>query len=184
MKYLVFQFLLIGKIIRRIKMFFLRPLFFEYGRNFIFDPHSFFTFQRISVGNDVYIGPGAYFSSTRAFIYIGNKVLFGPNVTIICGDHRIDKVGAYIYDQKDTDKTGNEDMPVRIEDDVWVGSGVTILKGVTIGTGSVIAAGAVVTKDILPYSIVGGVPAKLIKMRFLPNELEVHKLLLSKNEGK
>lgn len=57
-----------------------------------------------------------------------------------------------------------------IEDDVWCGTNVTILKGVTIGHGSVVAAGAVVTKSFPPYSIIGGVPAKLIKMRFSKDE--------------
>ena len=52
-----------------------------------------------------------------------------------------------------------------VEDDVWIGSRVTILPGVKIGKGSVIAAGAIVTKDVLPYSIMGGIPAKIIKMR-------------------
>ncbi|MNG32136.1 Virginiamycin A acetyltransferase [compost metagenome] len=54
---------------------------------------------------------------------------------------------------------------ITIEDDCWIGSNVTILDGVTIGTGSVVAAGAVVTKDVPPYSVVGGVPAKIIKER-------------------
>lgn len=57
-----------------------------------------------------------------------------------------------------------------IEDDVWCGTNVTILKGVTIGYGSVVAAGAVVTNSFPPYSIIGGVPAKLIKMRLSKDE--------------
>ena len=65
-----------------------------------------------------------------------------------------------------------------IEDDVWCGANVTILKGVTIGRGSVVAAGAIVTKSFPPYSIIGGVPAKLIKMRFSPEEIERHEALL------
>jgi len=55
--------------------------------------------------------------------------------------------------------------PVVIEDDVWVGHGATILKGVKIGKGAIVAAGAVVTRDVESYSIVGGVPAKLIRVR-------------------
>ena len=72
----------------------------------------------------------------------------------------------------------NQDAPVVIEDDVWCGANVTILKGVTIGRGSVVAAGAIVTKSFPPYSIIGGVPAKLIKMRFSPEEIERHEALL------
>ena len=56
--------------------------------------------------------------------------------------------------------------PIVIEDDVWVVANFTILVGVTVGRGAVIAAGAVITKDVPPYAIVGGVPAKVIKYRF------------------
>jgi serine acetyltransferase len=59
-----------------------------------------------------------------------------------------------------------------IDDDVWIGYGVTILSGVHIGQGAVVAAGAVVTKDVPPYAIVGGVPAKIIKYRFSPEIIE------------
>lgn len=93
-------------------------------------------------------------------------MIFGPRPTIITGDHRVDVIGKFIMDVSDNEKLPNNDLPVVIEDDVWCGANVTILKGVTIGHGSVVAAGAVVTKSFPPYSIIGGVPAKLIKMRF------------------
>lgn len=66
------------------------------------------------------------------------------------------------------------DAPVIIEDDVWAGANITILKGVTIGRGSVIAAGAVVTKSCPPYSIIGGIPAKVLKFRFSIDEILQH----------
>lgn len=93
-------------------------------------------------------------------------MIFGPRPTIITGDHRVDVIGKFIMDVSDNEKLPNNDLPVVIEDDVWCGANVTILKGVTIGHGSIVAAGAVVTKSFPPYSIIGGVPAKLIKMRF------------------
>ena len=65
-----------------------------------------------------------------------------------------------------------------IENDVWIGDGVVIIPGIKIGMGAVIGANSVVTKDVLPYTIVGGVPAKLIKIRF-PEEV-IHKLIESK----
>ena len=69
-------------------------------------------------------------------------------------------------EEKFVDGVNVYDQPVVIEDDVWVGANVTILKGVTIGHGSVVAAGAVVTKSCPPYSIIGGVPAKVLRKRF------------------
>lgn len=70
-------------------------------------------------------------------------------------------------------------MPVKIEGDNWIGANATILKGVTVGFGSVVAAGAVVTHDVLPYSIVGGVPAKILSMRFTDVEIQEHEKLLN-----
>ena len=67
-----------------------------------------------------------------------------------------------------------------IEDDVWIGARVIIIHGVSIGRGSIIAAGSVVTKDVAPYSIVGGVPARLIKMRFNKKEQLIHDVFLKK----
>lgn len=72
------------------------------------------------------------------------------------------------------EKLPQNDAPVVIEDDVWCGANVTILKGVTIGRGAVIAAGAVVTKSCPPYSIVGGVPAKILKYRFNKEQILQH----------
>lgn len=133
----------------------------------------------LSIGEGTSIPKGSTFYCTKAPLTIGRKVIFGPKPTIITGDHRIDIIGKYIIDVTDTEKLPENDLPVMIEDDVWCGANVTILKGVTIGRGSVIAAGAVVTKSFPPYSIIGGVPAKLIKMRFTPEQIEEHEKLLN-----
>lgn len=130
--------------------------------------------ENITVGDNVLIPKGSTFYCTRAELKIGNKVIFGPKPTIITGDHRIDLIGKYIMDVGDDCKLPNLDLPVVIEDDVWCGANVTILKGVTIGRGSVVAAGAVVTKSFPPYSIIGGVPARLIRMRFTPQQILDH----------
>ena len=122
--------------------------------------------ENISVGSRVAFGSGLTVLTTKAKLIIGDDVMFGPNVTIVTGDHRIDIPGRTMYSVTDAEKLPENDADVVIENDVWVGAGVIILKGVTIHTGSVIAAGSVVTKDVEPYSIVGGVPAKLIKKRF------------------
>ena len=124
----------------------------------------------LSVGDGTSIPKGSTIYCTEAPCTIGKKVLFGPHPTIITGDHRIDIPGKYIADvtveEKFVDGVNVYDQPVVIEDDVWVGANVTILKGVTIGHGSVVAAGAVVTKSCPPYSIIGGVPAKVLRKRF------------------
>ncbi|MBQ0073389.1 MAG: acyltransferase [Prevotella sp.] len=136
--------------------------------------------QNLSVGDGTSIPKGSVFYCTEAPLTIGKKVVFGPRPTIITGDHRIDILGKHIIDVTVDEKLPENDMPVTIEDGCWIGANVTILKGVTLGRGSVVAAGAVVTKSFLPYSIIGGVPAKLIKMRFTPEQIEEHERLLNK----
>lgn len=130
--------------------------------------------SNVSLGSHVEIGPRALFWSTRAKIIIGNHVIFGPQVTIITGDHATNYVGKYIMDVNDTEKTSKCDKDVIIDDDVWIGCNVTILKGVHIHTGAIIAAGSVVTKDVDSYCIYGGVPAKRIKNRFTDEEFVRH----------
>lgn len=130
--------------------------------------------ENLSIGDHTLIPKGSTFYCTRAELRIGNKVIFGPKPTIITGDHRIDLIGKYIIDVTDDEKLPDQDAPVVIEDDVWCGANVTILKGVTIGRGSVVAAGAVVTQSCPPYSIIGGVPAKIIKRRFTDEDIVLH----------
>lgn len=132
----------------------------------------------LSVGDGTSIPKGSTFYCTEAPLTIGRKVIFGPHPTIITGDHRTDIVGKYIIDVTVGEKLPENDAPIVIEDDVWCGANVTILKGVTIGRGSVVAAGAVVTRSFPPYSIIGGVPAKLIRMRFTESEMQENDKLL------
>ena len=150
------------------------------GNNVHFSPvDSVFTYESMSVGNNVSIGYHADFVATRSKIIIGNHVVFGPNVSIRGGDHRFDIPGRYIDSIKDDDKLPQNDADVIFEGDNWIGMNVTILKGVTVGFGSVIAAGAVVTKSVPRYSVVGGIPAKVIRMRFSDDEIVLHQSLLS-----
>ena len=134
--------------------------------------------ENLSIGDGTSIPKGSTFYCTKAPLTIGRKVIFGPHPTIITGDHRTDLIGRYIIDVTDEEKLPENDAPVVIEDDVWCGANVTILKGVTIGRGSIIAAGAVVTQSFPPYSVIGGVPAKLLKMRFTEEEIREHEILL------
>ena len=96
---------------------------------------------------------------TQGLIKIGNNVRIAPNVMIISANHVFDNPDIPICQQ------GMDVKPITIEDDVWVAGRVNIMAGVTIGKGSVIGAGSVVTKDIPPYSVAVGVPAKVIKIR-------------------
>ena len=122
--------------------------------------------RNISLGDSVYIGPNATLMAADAPIEIKGHFMSGPGLTIITGDHRIDIRDKYMDEVTVAEKLLENDQPVVIEQDVWCGANVTILKGVTIGKGSVIAAGAVVTKNVGEYEIWGGVPAKKIKNRF------------------
>lgn len=134
----------------------------------------------LSVGDDTSIPKGSVFYCTEAPLTIGKKVIFGPHPTIITGDHRIDVIGKYIIDSHE--KLPQNDASVTLEDDVWTGANITILKGVTIGRGSVVAAGAVVNKSCPPYSIIGGVPAKVLKFRFSIDEVIEHERILYPEE--
>ena len=149
------------------------------GTDVYFSPFdSIFTYETMHVGNHVSIEYHADFVASRSKIIIGDHVVFGPHVSIRGGDHRFDIPGRYVDTIKDDEKLPENDADVVFEGDNWIGMNVTILKGVTIGFGSVIAAGSVVTKSIPPYSIAGGVPAKVIKKRFNEQTIEEHEKLL------
>ena len=92
-------------------------------------------------------------------IEIGNDVMIAYNVNIIDTNHDFSRTDIPMMTQ------GIVTKPIRIEDDVWIGSKAVILSGVTIGKGSIIAAGTVVTKSVPPYSVVGGVPSRILYSR-------------------
>ena len=164
------------RILRRVQMALLRPAFRTHGRKFLFDPKGEYTYRNISVGDYVSIGTNAVFLATRSKIIIGSKVMFGPNVTIIGGNHNTAVVGKYMYDVDE--KHPDDDQDVVIEDDVWVGAGATILKGVCLHRGCIVAAGALVNRDVEPYAIVAGVPAKLVGVRFDQESIAKHEQIL------
>lgn len=166
--------------------------FAEYGKNCTIGQNSNIKgtnqytprVKYIHLGNNVKLGYGTTIFATRAHVYIGNKSFSGPNLTIMTGDHPYDILGMYIADNRkiDLEKQGvnisKYDQNVVIEDDVWMGANVTILKGVHIGRGAIISACSLVTKDVPAYAIVGGVPAKIIKMRMSPEEIVEHERML------
>lgn len=135
------------------------------GRNVYIGRNSNGTWNRVYVGDNVSMGDGIRILSTRADVHIGNDVMFGPDVTVITGNHRIDDLSKPMILIRDSEKLPENDQDVVFEGDNWIGARAIILKGVTIGKGSVVAAGAVVTRGVPPYSIVGGVPATIIGYR-------------------
>lgn len=133
----------------------LRELFGSCGQRVIVNqPFRCDYGENIYVGDDVIIN----FNMTildEAEVRIGNHVFIGPNVSIYTACHSL---------EANKRNTGDEwAEPVTIHDSVWICGGVTIVPGVTIGEGAVVAAGSVVTKDVEPYTLVGGNPARLIK---------------------
>lgn len=175
--------LLVSRIYNKIYKPIYRKKMASCGANVHFDPwSSIFTYESMYVGSHVSIGYHADFVATRSKIIIKDHVIFGPHVSIRGGDHRTDIVGKYVDTVGDDEKMPDNDQDVVFEGDNWIGMNSTILKGVTIGRGCIVAAGAVVNKSTPPYSIVGGVPARVLKMRFTPEEIEQHEAKLYNRE--
>jgi acetyltransferase-like isoleucine patch superfamily enzyme len=112
----------------------------------------------LNIGDDVDIALGVIIT-TNGGVTIGDRTLLGYRTQILSSNHVIPQGRGRIFG------AGHDHAEVIIENDVWIGANCIILPGVRIGEGSVIAAGSVVTKDIEPYSIVAGTPAKFIKSR-------------------
>ena len=111
----------------------------------------------IWIGKDSLIGEYSIIRG-QGGVHIGDRVYTSPFTQIIAVNHIFDDPERPFVEQ------GITAEGIVIEDDVWLGSGAVITDGVRIGKGSVVAAGAVVTKDVPPHAVVGGVPAKLIKI--------------------
>ena len=140
--------------------------------------HCHFTSSTIILGNDVYIGEGCRFQATLSKIIIGNHIMFGPDVTIHGGNHRIDVVGRYMKEIGLGDKRPEDDADVIIEDDVWIGGGAIILKGVHVGEGAVIGAGSVITKSVPPYTVTTGGRLQSNRERWNSETVDLHRQLL------
>lgn len=118
-----------------------------------------------------YVGPGCLISSG---VKIGRYTMIGPRVMIVGNDHIYKNTGVPIV------FSGRPEFKYTIiGSDVWVGAGVIIMCGLKIGDGAIIAAGSVVTKNIPPYAVVGGIPAKFIKFRFESDDQICHDAMLT-----
>ena len=118
----------------------------------LFPPFTADFGKNISFGKNVFINAGCHFQD-QGGITIGDGVLIGHNVVLATANHDLEPSKSRKLHYK----------PIVIGDNVWIGSNSVILQGVTIGEWSVVAAGAVVTKDVEPFTVVGGVPAKFIR---------------------
>ncbi len=114
---------------------------------------------KFEMGRGSSIAQNCSISGENVGVFIGENVMIAPNVVIVTFNHGFADIEMPMAKQKNTEGS------VIIEDDVWIASNCSIGKGVTIGKGSIIGANSFVNKDVPPFSIVGGVPAKLIKSR-------------------
>lgn len=132
--------------------------------NNIFDPSI------VKVGRESYGELNIITFSNKTKLHIGQFVSIAQEVVFILdAEHYIDHISTFPFKVKYLETEAEESFgksDIFVEDDVWIGYRSTIMSGVRIGKGAVIAAGSVVTKDVPPYAIVGGVPAKIIKYRF------------------
>lgn len=133
------------------------------GKNVNIERNAQFS-PKVSLGNHSGIGVNAKIYGTCT---IGNYVMMGEDCTIITRNHKHDKIDIPMMYQG-----FEEEFPVVIGNDIWIGDRVTILPGVQIGDGCIIAAGAVVTHSIPAYSVAAGIPAKVIKSRYNREENE------------
>jgi maltose O-acetyltransferase len=132
------------------------------GKGFFIDGGVYVRYpSKVSLGDYVSINRGcqlypSWGKVSKGIITLGNHVRVGPSCAFFAAGH----------DSRDIGLSATNGA-ITIGDHVWIGGNSTILQGVTIGEGAIVAAGSVVTKDVEPYTIVGGVPAKFIKPRKL-----------------
>lgn len=144
--------------------------------------------ENIFMEEDTSIADGAVIMNGKRGKFIMKKWSFSSVDLLVIGGNHMPVVGVpqikvtnKMKAQLDTDNKYSKG--VIVEEDVWIGARVTLLPGVCVGRGSIIAAGAVVSKDVKPYSIVGGVPSKFIKFKWTIEEIMEHeKKLYKENE--
>ena len=139
---------------------------------------NYFPINLVKIGKNTYGELNIVTFNSNSKLKIGSYCSIAQNVTFLLDvEHNINHISTYPFLAKCFEK-GDEAFSkgnIIVDDDVWIGYGSIIMSGVHIGQGAVIAAGAVVTKDVPPYAIVGGVPAKVIKYRF--NEKMIAELM-------
>lgn len=153
-----------------LKLYLFRKKYRRLNRHNLTSIKSFCDLSKVIVGKKTYgeINVTDY-SLADTKLYIGSYCSIAPNVRFLLGgEHQLHSISTYPFKVLcfgELREAGSKDSII-VKDDVWIGDGAIVCSGVTIGQGAVVAAGAVVTKNVEPYAIVGGNPARVIKCRF------------------
>lgn len=133
--------------------------------------------KNVFLYEDSGIGSNSHISALNARFFIGPHSGAADGLQVRTGNHMM-ILGRFYRTITDKEKKPDLDRDIRVLEDVWIGCNVTLLSGITIGRGSTIAAGAVVTKSMPPYSLIAGVPAKVIKFKWTVDEILEHEKAL------
>jgi acetyltransferase-like isoleucine patch superfamily enzyme len=154
------------KILNNLKAGFLRLLGAKIGDSVTFYPNLWISFAPgniLEIGDNVDLATGVLIT-TKGGVTIKERTLIGYRTQILSSNHIIPLDSQPIF------SSGHEHSPVMIDKDVWIGANCIILPGITVGEGAVIGAGSVVTKSVPPWTIVAGVPARIVRKRSLTKE--------------
>ncbi len=139
-------------------------------------PMSNFDFAKVEVGTGTYGELNVVDFGTEHRLILKEYISISQNVTFVLdAEHFTDHISTYPFRVKVLKSSSSEAFgkgDIVVDPDVWIGYGATVMSGVHIGQGAVIAAGSVVTKDVPPYAIVGGAPARVIRFRFSDELIE------------
>lgn len=161
---------MLKKIMYYVKLYFFKKKFRKLNKHNYIYPKNIFPLNKVRIGKYSYGQLNVYFwNAENEKLIIGNFVSIAEGVKFVLGgNHYYNTLSTYPFKVKflGYENEAWSKGPIIIEDDVWIGMDVSIMSGVKIGKGAVVAARSVVTKDIPPYAIVAGNPARIIKYRF------------------
>lgn len=160
------------------RYFIFKSSFGKVGNNVLLDPPIIIDNpSNVFLDDNTHISSGSHISALNARFYMGRYSGASNNLSVRTGNHMM-VVGRFYRTITNSEKRPEYDKDVIVKEDVWIGCNVTLLSGVTIGRGAIIAAGAVVSKNVPPYAIAGGVPAKVIKFKWSVDQILQHEAIL------